>query len=287
MTFEATHRVHRIPTNSIELSATIAGSGPALVLLHGWPHTRRVWDAVLPVLIRTHRVIAPDLRGIGASSRPPTGYDAATIAADIVGLLDAFDISTASVAAVDASVPAAFLLGMHHAQRVDRLVLMESMLAPLPGAEEFLAAGPPWWFGFHAVPGLAETVLRGHEADYINWFLNSGTSRSERIPAELREHFVHAYTGTEALRGGFSYYRAMPESDRQVAAAVTTDRLRIPTLALGAGSVGPALSRQLAPVTDSLTDHMIPDCGHIVPLDRPEALLAHMLPFLDAQVYAT
>ncbi|WP_280422302.1 alpha/beta fold hydrolase [Nocardia carnea] len=280
MITEVPQQVHRITANSVELAVTLTGSGPALVLLHGWPHTRRVWDKVIAALSRDHRVIAPDLRGTGDSARPPAGYDAATIAADITGLLDALDIPAASIAALDASVPAAFLLAMRHPDRVHRLVLMESLLTPLAGAEEFLTAGPPWWFGFHSVPGLAETVLRGHESEYINWFLTAGTSRPDRVPAELREVFVRAYTGTDALRSGFAYYRAMPENARRIAAAAATGRLRVPTLALGAGSVGPALHRQLSTVADDLTGHVIPDCGHIIPLDRPEALLAQMIPFL-------
>ncbi|GGL31500.1 alpha/beta fold hydrolase [Nocardia jinanensis] len=266
--------------NSVELAVTVAGSGPGLVLLHGWPHTRRVWERVIAALARDHRVIAPDLRGLGDSARPATGYDAATLAGDIAGLLDGFDLPDASVMALDASVPAAFLFAMRHPERVRRLVLMESLLTPLPGAEEFLAAGPPWWFGFHAVPGLAEKVLVGHEAAYIGWFLEAGTTGPDRIPADLRAAFVRAYTGAAALRGGFSYYRAMPENARLIAAATAASRLRVPTLALGAGSVGSALHRQLSTVADDLIGRVIPDCGHIIPLDRPEALLAEVVPFL-------
>ncbi|MGV9634210.1 alpha/beta fold hydrolase [Nocardia rhamnosiphila] len=270
----------RIDANSVDLAVTVSGSGPGLVLLHGWPHTRRIWDQVIPALARDHLVIAPDLRGLGDSARPRDGYDAGTLAADLAGLLDGFDLPAASVLALDASVPAAFLFALRHPERVHRLVLMESLLAPLPGAEEFLAAGPPWWFGFHAVPGLAETVLAGHEAEYIDWFLTAGTTRPERIPPDLRAAVLRAYTGAEALRGGFAYYRAMPENARQIATAVADCRLRVPTLALGADSVGNALYRQSSTVADDLVGRLIPACGHIIPLDRPDALLAEVVPFL-------
>lgn len=264
----------------MDLAVTVAGSGPGLVLLHGWPHTRRIWDRVIPALARNHLVIAPDLRGLGDSARPRDGYDAATLAADLAGLLDSFDLPAAAILALDASVPAAFLFALRHPERVHRLVLMESLLAPLPGAEEFLAAGPPWWFGFHAVPGLAETVLVGHEAEYIDWFLTAGTIGPDRVPADLREAVIRAYTGPEALRGGFAYYRAMPENARLIATAVADSRLRVPTLALGADSVGSALYRQLSTVADDLVGRLIPECGHIIPLDRPDALLAEVVPFL-------
>ncbi len=91
---------------------------------------------------------------------------------------------------------------------------MESLLGRLPGAESFLAGGAPWWFGFHAVPGLAETVLEGNEARYLDWFLDTGTLGDGVRPA-VRDAFVRAYTGREALRCAFSYYRALPSAPRR------------------------------------------------------------------------
>ncbi|WP_227982031.1 alpha/beta fold hydrolase [Nocardia spumae] len=270
----------RVTTGSAELAVTIAGSGPPLVLLHGWPHTRHIWHRVAPELARAHRIVAPDLRGLGESSRPAHGYDAGTVAADIVGLLDRLGIGRAALMALDVSVPAAVLTALRHPDRVERLVVMESLLGDLPGAEEFLATGPPWWFGFHAVPGLAENVLIGHEADYIDWFLTSGTRQRDSIDPTLRAHLLRAYTGTDALRGGFAYYRALPETARQLSAATTAAALTVPTLAVGAGAVGDALHRQLATIADAVAGHLIPECGHIVPLDRPDALLARVTPFL-------
>lgn len=268
-------REHRITANGIDVNVAIGGAGPALLLLHGFPHTWRVWTAVLPHLTPHHRVIAPDLRGLGATSRADSGYDAGTLAADAEALLAALGEPAATVAGIDAGAPPAFLLALRRPERVRRLVLMESLLGRLPGAEEFLAGGPPWWFGFHAVPDLAETVLIGHEAEYIGWFLDAGARRG--LPAGLRDHFVAAYTGRDALRSAFAHYRAMPESARQIADTVPTHRLTMPTTAIGAHPVGDTLARQLHPVTDTLESHVLDDCGHIIPLDRPDALVPLML----------
>ncbi|MEV4147299.1 alpha/beta fold hydrolase [Amycolatopsis sp. NPDC049691] len=266
--------------NGIEVGVTVTGEGPAVLLLHGFPHTRRLWSEVVPRLARRHRVITPDLRGLGESERPPGGYDAGTLAADAEALLDALGEPAAAVVGIDAGAPPAFLLAMRRPARVRRLVLMESLLGRLPGAEAFLAGGPPWWFGFHAVPGLAETVLSGHEAEYVDWFLNAGT-RGRGVPRELRDHFVAAYTGRDALRAAFAHYRAMPVSAGQIADAVAAGRLTVPTMAIGAHPVGDALARQLRPVADDLVTHLVEDCGHIIPLDRPDVLLPLLEPFLD------
>lgn len=271
--------LRQVKANGVELNVALAGEGPAVLLLHGFPHTWQLWTHVLDGLAGRYRVIAPDLRGCGASARTAGGYDAGTLAADAEALLDALGETSATVVGIDAGTPPAFLLAMRRPDLVRRLVVMESLVGRLPGAEEFLAHGAPWWFGFHAEPGLAESVLTGHEDRYIDWFLDAGTLGQGVDPA-VRDAFVHAYTGTEALRCAFSYYRALPESSRQIQEAVRTARLTVPTMAIGAHPVGGALEQQLRPVTDHLIGHVIENCGHIIPLHRPDRLLALLEPFL-------
>ncbi|MFJ4946911.1 alpha/beta fold hydrolase [Streptomyces sp. NPDC088760] len=272
-------RLRRVTVNGVGLNVATAGQGPAVLLLHGFPHTWRLWTDVIGPLARRHRVIAPDLRGFGDSDRPAGGYDAGTLAADAEALLEALDAGPAAVVGIDLGAPPAFLLAMRRPGRVRRLVLMESLLGDLPGAEQFLAGGPPWWFGFHAEPGLAETVLAGHEGAYVGWFLERGTL-GRGVRPDVRAEFVRAYGGSEALRAAFGPYRALPVTARQIREAVAGARLTVPALTIGAHPAGRALERQLRPYADRLTGQVIPDCGHIVPLDRPEALLELLEPFL-------
>ena len=275
-------RVERLMGQGVTVEADVSGEGPPVVLVHGFPHTRRVWSRVAGALSAGRQVIAPDLRGIGGSSRAVNGYDAETLAGDLVCVLDGLDIPNADVVALDAGVPAAFLLALRHPHRVRRLVLMESTLGTLPGAEEFFRAGPPWWFGFHQVPGLAERVIEGHEGDYLDFFYRMGTWSGYGIDSDTRDAFVRSYSGTESLRCGFEYYRAMPETARQLADAVATRTLSVPTMAIGSHPVGDALAKQLAPNTCDLTAVHIDDCGHIIPLDRPDVLLELLAEFLPS-----
>jgi len=221
-----------------------------LILLHGWPHTWQVWNLVIPLLTGRRQVIAPDLRG----------GDAAAGAADILRLLDERGIESADVAAIDAGVPIAFLLGTGHPGRVRRLTLMEGTLPGLPGG----FAQPPWWFGFHAVPGLAETVVEGHEGEYLDFFLSG-------VPRDIRDAFVRAHTGRDALRRSFGFYRD------DGAAIRAAGRLTVPTLALGGSVVGDLLHQQLKPVADDLTGEIIEGSGHLIPLDRPDAVAERLL----------
>lgn len=270
--------VRRIAVGTTHLNVASAGAGPAVLLLHGWPHTWQVWRDVMPTLAAQHLVIAPDLRGIGGSDREAGGYDAVSLAADLLGLLDALDVPTASVVALDAGVTPAVMLALTNPSRVSRLALMEGMLPGLPSPFDS-GADPRWWFGFHTVPGLAETVLADHHASYLDYFYDTGT-QGRGIPKSVRNEFITAYAGFDSLRSGFEYYRTMPINAQQILDATADLRLTMATFAIGAATVGDALYRQLIPIADDLSHHLIEDCGHIVPLDRPNALLEVLSPFL-------
>jgi pimeloyl-ACP methyl ester carboxylesterase len=269
-----------VRTNGVTLATTVDGEGPAVLLVHGFPHTRMLWSEVMPDLARTHRVIAPDLRGVGGSTRASDGYDAVNLAADLLGLLDALHVDSAAVVAIDAGVPPAFVLALQHSDRVRSLVLMESTLGALPGAENFFRAGAPWWFGFQQVPGLAERVLTGHEGEYLDFFYRAGTHDHRGLTPAIRDAFVASYTGTESLRCAFEYYRAMPTTAQQIGDLTSRLRLRPPTLAIGSQPVGDTLARQLAPFADDLQSEHIDNCGHILPLDQPAELAALLDGFL-------
>lgn len=267
-----------ITANGVTLNVAVAGNGPAVLLLHGFPHTWTVWSNVLPHLAASRTVIAPDLRGLGDSGRTADGYDAATTAADAVALLDALGIAEADVVAIDLGVPTATLLALTAPARVRRLVVMEALVGGLPGAEGFLRTGAPWWFGFHAVPGLAERVLAGNEHAYLDFFLDAGTN-GRGVGDDFRAEVHRTYRGGASLRSAFEYYRALPVGAAQIAEAAPR-RLTMPVLTIGAGSVGDVTFRQLSPVADDIVGHVIDDCGHIIPQDRPEELVALLLPFL-------
>ncbi|MFI5931782.1 alpha/beta fold hydrolase [Actinoplanes sp. NPDC051494] len=258
-------------TNGIHLDIRTAGHGDPVVLLHGWPHTHRVWDPIVAALAADHLVITPDLRGLGASERPADGYDLDTLAGDVMGVLDGLGLPTAKIVGIDLGGPIAFMTALREPHRISRLVVMEALIGTLPGAGKI----SPWWFGFHAVPGLPATVLAGHEREYLDFFYRSGTL-GRGIPPEIRDAFVEAYTGVDV----FHHYRAMPGNAALISDAVQRHRLTVPTATIGGATVGDSTFRQLEPITDTLESHLIPDGGHILPLDRPDELLNILVPFL-------
>ena len=269
-----------VQANGITLNVATAGNGDPVLLLHGWPFNWYVWHRILPGLVRHgFRVIAPDLRGIGESSRPAGGYDLISLAEAAMALLQALNVSQANVVGFDIGLQSALMLALRHPECVRHLVLTESLAGRLPGAEQFLKGGPPWWFGFHGVPDLAEKVLAGHEKIYLNWFYQNSTV--QKLSAESRAEYVRAYTGTDALRGGFAHYRAFATDAQQLEDAFAQGRLRRPTLVLGGGTVREATFLQLQPFADDIRYKQLENCGHVTPQEQPNGFLENLITFFS------
>lgn len=273
-------REQRIATNGTELVVATAGEGPAALLIHGWPHDWRIWKGVGARLAdRGYRVIAPNLRGIGGSTSSDSGYDIATLADDMAGIIAALGIDDALVAGLDAGAPVGLMLAFRHRARVRCLALSESLIGDLTGAEDFLARGAPWWFGFHAIPGLAESVVEGRETQYLTWFYDNDGNGGRNVTADLRTKFVAAYTGRTALRSGFELYRTLPANARLIRDAIAEAPLSMPVLAMTGGVVGDAIARQLKNVATDLKVVPIEGAGHLVPLDQPDVVARVLVDF--------
>jgi pimeloyl-ACP methyl ester carboxylesterase len=257
-----------------------AGAGQAVLLVHGIPHTWFLWRRVIAHLAERFFVIAPDLRGLGGTERARSGFDVATVAGDLTGLLDVLGIANVAAVGIDLGVQTAFMLSMSSPARVRCVALMEGLVGALPGAESFLSRGAPWWFGFHSVPELPETLIVGHEATYVDYFLTNGTYERRGVAEEAREAFVRAYSGRESIRCLCEHYRAMPESARQIREVTRSRKLDVPTLAIAGGIVGNALAGQLHAVTTNLSTAVMDGAAHIIPEDQPEQLLSTIEPFI-------
>ncbi len=263
--------VHRIPIDGVELAVETLGQGPAVLLLHGFPHTRAIWRDVAPRLAAAgFRALAPDLHGLGDSTPAVRGYQASAIATDLLRMLDILGDHEAHVVGTDLGVTPAFALAASSPERVTSLTLSEGLIGLLPGAEAFLRQGPPWWFGFHQAPGgLAEDVLANSAERYVRFFLSAGSRRG--LPADLTRVIVEAYRGKTSLGNAFDHYRAVPATAEWIGNWAQDQRLTPPTLAIGGGAIGAATARQLEPITGCLTQHLLEDCGHITPVDQPDA----------------
>jgi hypothetical protein len=158
-----TYSHHTASVNGIQMHYVIGGHGDPVVLLHGWPETWYAWRHVMPALAKNYTVIAPDLRGLGDSSKPLTGYDGITIAEDIHQLVTQLGFKTIFLVGHDIGSFVAYPYAAAHPSEVKRLVIME---VPPPG---FFPPGiVPWWFPFHQTPDVPEALVQGKEMTYLS-----------------------------------------------------------------------------------------------------------------------
>ena len=158
-TFPSTFQTQNIATNGTTIYVRIGGKGPPVVLLHGFADTGDMWPPLATVLAKDHRVIVPDLRGIGLSSKPEGGYEKKNQARDIAGVLDALKIDKIDLVAHDIGNMVAYAFCAQYPVRVKKLVLMD---APLPGLADWTAQllNPlVWHFNFRG-PDVERLVAR-------------------------------------------------------------------------------------------------------------------------------
>lgn len=278
---------HYAEVGEVMLHYVTAGSGPPIVLLHGWPQTWYEWRDVIPALAERYTVIAPDLRGLGDSSRPPDGYDKATVANDVWQLVNGkLGHSSFDLVGHDWGGPTAFALASAHPDAVSTLTIVDVVI---PGdGGDFSEGGRRWHHQFHITPDLPEALVQGRERIYLQWFYQTFAYRPGAIDDEALDEFTRTYSQPGALRAGFNYYRTIGQDAKANAALLATGfRLPMPVLALGGGvsyphgrGRGDSVEASLSRVADNVEGHVIPESGHFVPEEQPEALTRLLLDFL-------
>ena len=265
----------------VRLHYVTGGEGPAVVLLHGWPQTWYMWRDVLPGLMQRYRVYAVDMRGLGDSSRPATGYDTRTVAQDIWRLMtEVLDERCFHVVAHDWGGPVAYALAALHRQAVMSMAIFD---APVPGDGSVLTAMGRWHFGFHSESDLPEALIEGREDIYLRHMFGKGGSRPDAISEEAQREYIRAYSQPGAMRAGFNYYREMTRNARDNKAFIAQGKLQMPILVYGGGNkiVGRAMyavdswQRVAANVRGGVAE----GCGHWIPEERPAWVVERLMEF--------
>lgn len=265
----------------VRLHYVTGGQGPTIVLLHGWPQTWYMWRDVLPGLMQRYRVIAVDMRGLGDSSRPATGYDTRTVAQDIWRLMnDVLDERCFHVVAHDWGGPVAYALAALHRQAVMSMAIFD---APVPGDGSVLTAMGRWHFGFHAESDLPEALIEGREDIYLRHMFSKGGSRPDAISEEAQREYIRAYSQPGAMRAGFNYYREMTRNARDNKAFIAQGKLQMPILVYGGGNkiVGRAMYAvdSWQRVATDVRGGVAEGCGHWIPEERPAWVVERLMEF--------
>ena len=272
---------HHADLGDVRLHFVTAGQGFPVVLLHGWPQSWYEWRHVMKDLAQDYMVIAPDLRGLGDSSRPLDGYDKKTVGNDIWRLLQRLGVDAFYLVGHDWGGPTAYAIAAAHPDAVKKLVILDVAI-PGDGSANISQGGRRWHHAFHQTADLPEALVAGREDIYFGWFYRNYGHRPDAIPEADIAEYLRVYRQPGALRAGFSYYRAIPQDIADNEAIAARFRLPMPVLALGGDSGwGRRMEvvESLRRLADDVQGGVIADCGHWMPEEQPEELLRRMRSF--------
>ncbi|MET3890310.1 pimeloyl-ACP methyl ester carboxylesterase [Bosea sp. OAE506] len=245
--FPTSFRTQQIATNGVTIHVRVGGQGPAVVLLHGFGETGDMWAPMAADLARNYTVVVPDLRGLGLSSKPASGFDKKTQAGDVAGVLDALNIERADLVTHDIGNMVGFAFAAWHPHRVSRFALID---APVPGVgpwEEILKNPLLWHFRFGG-PDM-ERLVAGRERIYLDRFWNEFSATPARFSEASREHYAKLYALPGAMHSGFAQFAAFDQDAIDNRAYLATgSKLAMPVLAIGGEkSFGTAMAAVMRP----------------------------------------
>jgi pimeloyl-ACP methyl ester carboxylesterase len=273
---------HRfVDAGELRVHVAEAGEGPTVLLLHGWPQHWFMWRRVIERLAPHFHLLAPDLRGFGWSEAPGDGYDGETFAGDQIALLDALQIESAKVIGHDWGGWTAFLLGLEHDDRIERMVVCNAP-HPWPRLQRRLAleSWRSWYALANATPLLGRRLL---ESGRMPKLILGGGNVGDPFPQPevYVEQFREPARAEAAMKLYRYYLRAFAATLR---GAYRRQRLRVPTLLLFGEQdryVTPKLLPGFEPYAEHLEVELVPGSGHFLVDEKPQLVARRALAFLS------
>ena len=248
--------------------------------LHGYGETGDMWVPLANDLVRDRMVIVPDLRGMGLSAKPASGYDKKTQGRDVAGVLDALKIERAALVTHDIGNMVGYAFAAQYRDRVTCFVVID---APLPGVgpwEEILKNPLLWHFRF-GDPDM-ERLVAGRERIYLDRFWNEFSAAPKRFSEAARRHYAKLYARPGAMHAGFAQFAAFDQDAVDNRAFVAAGKLDVPVLALGGEkSFGKTMAAVMRFAASDVEEGVVPGSGHWIMEENPMATVALVRTFLD------
>ena len=273
--------MREIATNGATIHVRSGGTGPAVVLLHGYGETGDMWAPLAADLARDHTVIVPDLRGLGLSSKPRRRLrqeDPGRRRRGRPGRARTCSGRTSSP--TTSATWSAFQFAARYPERVRRLVLID---APVPGVgpwEEILKNPLLWHFRFGG-PDM-ERLVAGRERIYLDRFWNEFSATPARFSEAARHHYAKLYALPGAMHSGFAQFAAFDQDaidNRALLAQGQADACRCSRVG-GEKSFGPMMATVMRSGGDDVTEGIVPDSGHWIMEESPGATVELVRDFL-------
>ncbi|WP_296746092.1 alpha/beta hydrolase [Mesorhizobium sp.] len=278
--FPSEFKTQSIETNGTSLYVRVGGKGPAVLLLHGFGDTGDMWAPLAAKLMKDHTVIVPDLRGMGLSAHPDTGYTKKNQALDLAGILDHLKIDKVDLVTHDIGNMVGYAFVAQYRDRVTRWAVID---APLPGIgdwDNIIRLPLLWHFNFRG-PDM-ERLVAGRERIYLDRFWNELSANPKHIDEATREHYAKLYARPHAMHDAFEQFAAFNQdaADNKEFLA-KGGKLAMPVLALGGDkSFGTAQADDLRFVATDVSAGIIPDSGHWIMDENPDVTIKLVTDFL-------
>jgi pimeloyl-ACP methyl ester carboxylesterase len=278
--FPTSFHTEKVETNGTSLYVRVGGRGPAVLMLHGFGDTGDMWAPLAADLVRDHTVIVPDLRGMGLSAHPDTGYTKKNQAVDIAAVLDALKVEKAALVTHDIGNMVGYALAAQYPARISRWVVID---APLPGIgdwDNIICSPALWHFNFRG-PDV-ERLVQGRERIYLDRFWNELSADPKSIDEETREHYAALYARPHAMHDAFEQFGAFTQDAIDNKALLAKGgKLKMPVLALGAEkSFGMGMADDVRFIATDVTGGIVPNSGHWIMEENPQATIKLVTGFL-------
>ncbi|HXD06166.1 MAG TPA: alpha/beta hydrolase [Burkholderiaceae bacterium] len=276
--YPSSFKVEEIPTQGATLHVRVGGSGPAVVLIHGFGDTGDMWAPLAIALARDHRVVVPDLRGMGLSSIPQGGYDKKTQAGDIRSVLDKLGIEKADIVGHDIGTMVAYAYAARYPQQTTKLVVMDAPVPGVPPWEQIVRNPLLWHFDFGGKDALR--LVQGRERIYLDRFWNDFAGDPSKINEATRVHYARLYARPGAMRASFAQFQSIRQDAQDNAQSVKT-KLGMPVLAIGGEkSFGANEAAVMRNAATNVTELVVPGSGHWLMEEAPAATIKAVQEFL-------
>jgi pimeloyl-ACP methyl ester carboxylesterase len=278
--YPAEFRTTTMQTNGTSIYVRVGGKGPAVVLLHGFGDTGDMWAPLAAVLVKDHTVIVPDLRGMGLSAHPDTGYTKKNQALDIAGVMDTLKVERAALVTHDIGNMVGYSLALQFPKRITRWVVID---APLPGIgnwDSILRQPLLWHFNFRG-PDV-ERLVQGRERIYLDRFYNELSADPKRIDEQTRQHYAELYAKPRAMHDAFEQFAAFTQDAADNKSLLAANgKLSMPVLAVGGEkSFGTGMADELRFTATDVTSGIVPASGHWIMEENPQATTALVTGFI-------
>lgn len=269
-----------ITADGATLAVTVGGSGPPVLLIHGYAESARMWKPLAVVLAKRFTVIAPDLPGFGESSIPASGLDITTSASRIHTAMQSLGAGGKTrVVGHDIGLMVAYAYAAKYPQEIAQLVLMDAFL---PGVGEWRAIydNPQiWHFRFHGP--TPEALVKGRERTYFEHYWNDfAADKAHSITEAQRRAYTQEYSRRGRMAAGWAYFASFPQTAIDFA-ELAKARLTVPLLCVGGEKAnGKALGEQCMLVASDVTVDVIAGSGHWLLEEKPQQTIAAIDGFL-------